>query len=191
MIAPIIINLAAPVRAAGRRMGTALAVAGGVLLLLSLVNAAAYIRAEREGAEFRARLAARERQLRAAAAGRKAAPADRKGESPLKAQVQLVERLIGEDAYPWNRVLRELEELLPEQVFLDEFSAAGIGGPVILKGHAAGVEAVSSWLQRLDGSTRFVSPTLAKLSVAEASPEQSREVQTVHFEIRCELNLGL
>jgi Tfp pilus assembly protein PilN len=187
MVAPIIINLAAPVRAAGRRRGTALAFAGVVVLLVSLLNTGVYIQAEREGAELRAKLAARERQLRVVAVERKSTPADQGRESLLKAQVQLVDRLIREDAYPWNHLLRELEELLPEQVFLDEFSAAGIGGPLILKGHAGGVEAISNWLQRLEGSTRFGSPTLAKLSVPEVSPERPREVQTVHFEIRCEL----
>jgi Tfp pilus assembly protein PilN len=184
MIPPIVIDLAQPDRPRASRKRIAQAAAAGMLLLASLLNGAAYLRAAHEADELRVRLSELERRHRKVETQRKAQPDSRKQPSQHKIQAQLLERLTREDSYPWSALLQELESLLPPGVHLQELHAASPGGPLVLKGEAGGVEEAAAWLQRLDGSTAFRNPVLSLLSLTGTIPEKRREGEPIRFEIR-------
>lgn len=124
-------------------------------------------------------------------------PLDKKAELPkaeakrIEEQVRLVNDLILSDVYPWDRVLDELERVMPKGIILKSFSLLEGWRRVSLKGHGRSMKEITLFLQAMEASVLFEKNVLARLSVEHGSaPMQTGQGElTVPFEIESQLVL--
>ena len=66
-----------------------------------------------------------------------------------------VNRIIGKDVFPWERLLNAFEKDLPENIYLESFQPDHSFTRIILKGYASSMSEVSTYLKRKEGAELF------------------------------------
>jgi hypothetical protein len=87
-------------------------------------------------------------------------------------RVRAANELILEDAFPWGRVLDELERVMPKGIVLKSFAVADGWGKVSLKGQGRSMKEITLFLEALEASELFEKNVLARLSVEQSPSAQ-------------------
>ncbi|MBN1102832.1 MAG: PilN domain-containing protein [Deltaproteobacteria bacterium] len=164
-----------------------LAAAALLLLLLSLYGLKLFSDYRQQVQEFRASFARLEKKQstrkKIQRVGRGAAPKQETESS--KAAVELVNRLITMDVFPWGRLLDELEDLTPPGITVQSFSSGTDEKKIRIEGKASSMNEITQFLKGLDGSKLYRDTVLSNVSVGKVEGEKDKRgiELPIHFEI--------
>lgn len=104
----------------------------------------------------------------------------------IRQEASLVNQLITDDAFPWDRVLDGLEKALPEGVLLSSFHPSPDRKKIMVKGRSRSTESLSRFMSGLDESGVIDRAALTKLHVERGEGHSEAMV----FEAEGRLRLG-
>ena len=108
----------------------------------------------------------------------------------IKTDALFVNKLIAIDIFPWDRLLKTLEDNIPEDIILMNLSLSDSYGSdiydkLLLKGYAGSIEKIALFLKKLEESSIFQKCMILKLSVEKGSLKEISKKKSfnIYFEI--------
>lgn len=106
-----------------------------------------------------------------------------------KKYTHLINLLIIQDIFPWDRILDIFEKKMPENIFLEKLSADNNFSKIILKGYAMSMGDVSIFLKEIESADLIKKIVLQKINVEQDQAVNNINSQKppIHFEIESTL----
>jgi Tfp pilus assembly protein PilN len=103
----------------------------------------------------------------------------------IKNEVNFINGIINQHAYPYDRLLDPLEAFVPQGVVLSSFGMSKDFNRVILNGRADSMNDITLFLNNLNNSTIYKNSNLMNLSVSPEgkTPEETASSAGITFEI--------
>jgi len=108
----------------------------------------------------------------------------------IKTDALFVNKLIAIDIFPWDRLIKTLEDNIPEDIILMNLSLSDSYGSdiydkLLLKGYAGSIEKIALFLKKLEESSIFQKCMILKLSVEKGSLKEISKKKSfnIYFEI--------
>jgi len=111
----------------------------------------------------------------------------------IKAKADFVNRLIAIDIFPWQKILDELELIMPGDMILQDFTTSDDFSTIILKGDAGSTQSISLFLNRLNAVKLFQNNLLLGFNVKSGTlaGETKGETLVLRFKIESQLRIDL